>query len=327
MRRREFIAGLGSAAAWPLAARAQQPVMPVVGLLISSTSKDVAPYIARLTAGLAETGYVEGRNVAFEYRMAEDHYERLPALANDLVRRRVAVIFTAGNVPTALAAKAATQVLPIVFSIGADPVESGLVASLARPGGNITGVTALANELQLKRLALLHELVPAATTMAYLFNHANPTYTEAYLKEQVDAASRLGVRLLILKAANPNEIERAFATVAEQRGDALAVAPDTFFIAQRAQIVALAARYRVPASYFVREFVEAGGLTSYSSPPGDAYRQAGAYVGRILNGEKPGDLPVQQTTRFELAINLKTAKALGLTIPPNLLALADEVIE
>jgi putative tryptophan/tyrosine transport system substrate-binding protein len=327
MKRREFIAGLGGAAAWPFAVRAQQ-ALPVVGFLFSSTSKEAGPYIAGLTAGLAQTGYVEGRNVAFEYRMAEDHFERLPALANDLVRRRVAVIVTAGNAPPALAAKAATQALPIVFMIGADPVKSGLVASLARPGGNITGVTVLSGELHPKRLAMLHELVPAATTIAHLINHANPAnVTEAYSKEHVDAVNRLGVRQLILKAANPSEIERAFATIAEQRGDALVVAADSFFLAQRAQIVALAAHYRVPASYFLREFVEAGGLTSYSAPPGDAYRQAGVYAGRILNGEKPGDLPVQQPTRFELAINLKTAKALGLTIPPNLLAIADEVIE
>jgi putative ABC transport system substrate-binding protein len=324
MRRREFIAGLGGAVAgWPIVARAQQPVMPVVGFLFSSTPKEVDRFIAGLTAGLAEIGYVEGRNVALEYRMAEDHYERLPALANDLVRRRVAVIFTAANLPTALAAKAATQALPIIFLMGADPVKSGLVASLARPGGNITGVTALAGELELKRLALLHELVPAATTIAYLTNPANPGLSE----EMTEAASRLGVRLLILTAANPSEIEPAFATLTEQRAGALLVGADPFFIAQRAQIVALAARYRVPAFYWLREFVEAGGLASYSPSSGDAFRVAGTYVGRILNGEKPGDLPVQQPTRFELAINLKTAKALGVTIPPNLLAVADEVIE
>jgi putative tryptophan/tyrosine transport system substrate-binding protein len=327
MRRRQFIAGLG-AAAWPLVVRAQQPVMPVVGFLFSSTSEEAGAYIAGLTAGLAEIGYVEGRNVAFEYRMAEDHYERLPALANDLVRRRVAVIFTAGNAPPALAAKAATQALPIVFAIGADPVRSGLVASLARPGGNITGITLLSGEgMILKRLALLHELVPAARTMAYLTNPANPGYTEASSKEMTEAARPLGVRLLSLKSVNPSEIERAFATLTEHRSDALVVTPDTLFMSQRAQIVTLAARYRVPASYFRREFVETGGLTSYSSSPGDAYRQAGVYVGRILNGEKPGDLPVQQPTKFEMAINLKTAKALGLTVPPNMLALADEVIE
>jgi putative tryptophan/tyrosine transport system substrate-binding protein len=326
MKRREFIAGLGGAVAWPLVVRAQQPTMPVVGFLFNSTSKEVGPYIAGLTAGLAEIGYAEGRNVAFEYRLAEDHFERLPALANDLVRRRVAVIFTAGNLPTALAAKAATQAVPIVFFTGADPVESGLVASLARPGGNITGVTVLGVGVTLRRLGLLHELVPAATTIAYLINQANPG-SEAGLKELTEAASRLGVRLLILKAANPSEIERALAPLAEQGVGALLVGADPFFLAQRAQIVALAARYRVPASYWRREFIEAGALTSYSARPGDAFRLAGAYVGRILNGEKPGDLPVQQPTRYEFLINLKTAKALGLTIPPNLLAIADGVIE
>jgi putative ABC transport system substrate-binding protein len=236
------------------------------------------------------------------------------------------VIFTAGNFPPALAAKTATQTIPIIFMVGADPIKSGLVASLARPGGNITGVTVLVMEVLLKRFALLHEMVPAATTMAFLYNHANPI-PEAALKELAEAARHLGVRLLILKAANPSEIERAFATLAEQRCGALLLGADTFYSAQRAQIVALAARYRIPASYSRREFIEIGGLTSYGTNFGDAYRLAGAYVGRILNGEKPGDLPVQQPTRFELAINLMTAKALGLTIPPNLLALADEVIE
>jgi putative tryptophan/tyrosine transport system substrate-binding protein len=328
MRRREFLAGLGTAAvAWPLAARAQQQTMPVVGVLFSSTSKAVGPYIAGLAAGLAQAGYVEGRNVAFEYGMAEDHYERLPALANDLVRRRVTVIFTAGNVPPAVAAKAATQAVPIVFMIGANPVQSGLVANLARPGGNITGVTVFVDEVLPKRFALLHEMVPAATTMAYLYNSANFSIPAAGSKELTEAASRLGGRLLILAAASPSEIERAFATLTEQRAGALLVAADTFYTAQRAQIVALAARYRVPASYSRREFIEAGGLTSYGTRFGDAYRQAGVYVGRILNGEKPGDLPVQQPTRFEFVINLKTANALGLEIPPTLLALADEVID
>jgi putative tryptophan/tyrosine transport system substrate-binding protein len=239
------------------------------------------------------------------------------------VRRRVAVIFTHGSVPAALAAIAATQALPIVFMIGADPVRIGLVASLARPGGNITGVTVFAAEVTLKRLALLHELVPAATTIAYLYNPAN-LGNPGVLDEP---ANRLGVRLLGLPAANPSEIERAFAILNERRADALFMAADTSFTAQRAQIVALAARYRVPASYSRREFIEAGGLMSYGTNFSDAYRLAGVYVGRILNGEKPGDLPVQRLTKFEMVVNLKTAKALGLTIPPNLLALADEVIE
>jgi putative tryptophan/tyrosine transport system substrate-binding protein len=326
MKRRDFIAGIG-AAVWPMAAVAQQPAVPVIGFLFSSTSRAVGPYIAGLTAGLAEIGYVEGRNVTLEYRTAEDHYERLPALANELVRRRVAVIFTAGNVPPALAAKAATQAVPIVFMAGVDPVKSGLVASLARPGGNITGVTVLSGEVSLKRHALLHEMVPAATTIALLYNSANPASAEGFSKELSEAASRLGVRPLILPAANLSEIERAFAILNEQRADALFVEGDTSFTAQRAQIVALAARYRVPASYSRREFIEAGGLMSYGTNFSDAYRLAGVYVGRILNGEKPGDLPVQQPTKFEMVVNLKTAKELGLTIPPNLLAVADKVIE
>jgi putative tryptophan/tyrosine transport system substrate-binding protein len=325
MKRRDFIAGLGGAAAWPVVAQAQQPAMPVVGFLFSSTSKAIGPFIAGLTASLAQTGYVEGRDVSLEYRMAEDHFERLPALANELVRRRVAVIFTVA-LPATLAAKAATQAVPIVFFTGADPVESGIVSSLARPGGNITGVTVLAGGVTLKRLALLHELVPAATTMAVLYNSANVVF-EARLNEMTEAASRLGVRLLILPAANPSEIERAFATLTEQGAGALLVGTDPFLMAQRGQLVALAARYQVPTSHFRPEFVEEGGLTSYSAIAGDGLRLAGAYVGRILNGAKPGDLPVQQPTRFELAINLNTAKALGLTIPPNLLAIADEVIE
>jgi putative ABC transport system substrate-binding protein len=326
-RRREFTAGLVGAAAWPLTARAQQPAMPVVGFLFPSTCKEVGRYIAGLTAGLAEIGYVEGRSVALEYRAAEDHYERLPALANELVRRRVAVIFTAGNAPPALAAKVTTQTIPIVFMVGNDPVRTGLVASLARPGGNITGVTVFAGEVTLKRLAQLHELVPAATTVALLYSSANTFTTPELFNATIEAASRLGVRLLILPAANLSEIERAFAILNEQRAGALLVAADTSFTAQRAQIVALAARYRVPASYSRREFIEAGGLMSYGNNFGDAYRLAGVYVGRILNGEKPGDLPVQQPTKFELVFNLKTARTLGLTIPPNLLAIADEVID
>jgi putative tryptophan/tyrosine transport system substrate-binding protein len=327
MKRREFITGIGSAAAWPVVARAQQAAMPVVGFLFPSTSKEVGRYIVGLTAGLAEIGYVEGRNVALEYRAAEDHYERLPALANELVRRRVAVIFTAGNAPPAFAAKAATRAIPIVFMTGADPVRSGLVASLARPGGNITGVTVFATEVTLKRLALLHELVPAATTVALLYSSANGIATPEAFNVITEVASRLGLRLLILPAANLSEIERSFAILNEQRAGALLVGANTSFTAQLAQIVALAGRYRVPASYSRREFIEAGGLMSYGNNFGDAYRLAGVYVGRILNGEKPGDLPVLQSTKFEFVINLKTAKALGLTIPPNLLAIADEVIE
>jgi putative tryptophan/tyrosine transport system substrate-binding protein len=278
---------------------------------------------------LAETGHVEGRNVAFEYRTAENHFDRLPALADDLVRRRVAAIFTVANLNPALAAKAASRVTPIVFSMGADPVLNGVVASLSRPGGNITGVTTLGGELFGKQLALLHELVPAAKTVAYLVNRTNPGYSETLLKERAEAARALGVQLLILDASMPSDIDRAFATLAEQRIGALLVGADAFFAAQREQLVALAAHYAIATSFGGgnAKTVEIGALTHYGPDLSDAFRRAGQYVGRILNGEKPGDLPVQQSTRFKFAINLKTAKALGLTIPPNLLAIADEVIE
>jgi putative ABC transport system substrate-binding protein len=326
MRRREFIAVLGGAATWPLAARGQQTPKRVVGILNSTTIEAFRDYLAEFRRGLAELGYVEGRNVSFEHRAAEDHYDRLLVLADDLVRLGVSVIFTAANAPPALAAKAATSTIPIVFEIGADPVEIGLVASLARPGGNITGVTNLAGELSKKRLAALHELVPAATTMAFLVNPDNPAFSpEGLLKLQTEA-SAVGVRLLILDASSPSDIERIFATLAEQRVGALLVGPEAFFNTQRAQLVALAARYAIPTSS-TREAVEIGGLFSYSADYHGAFQDTGRYVGRILNGEKPSDLPVQQSTRFELAINLKTAKALGLTVSPNLLALADRVIE
>jgi putative tryptophan/tyrosine transport system substrate-binding protein len=328
MRRREFIGGLGGVAAWPFVASAQQSPMPVVGVLSSTTFEEFLSYVVTFRRGLAESGYVEDRNVAFEYRMAEDRYERLRKLADDLVRLRVGVIFTAANAASALAAKAATRVIPVVFEMGADPVEIDLVASLNRPGGNVTGVTTLAGELFQKRLAVLHELVPAATTVAFLVNLTNPAFSsEAISKQQTAAASELGIHLLVLDASSPSDIERAFATLVEQRAGALVVGPEAFFIAQRDQLVALAARYAVPTSYPRPEAVEIGGLISYSSDYVDAFRDAGRYVGRILNGEKPADLPIQQPTKFRLAINLKTAKTLGLTVPPNLLALADRVIE
>jgi len=328
MRRRDFITLVsGTAAAWPLAAHTQQAAMPVVGFLYSSTIDSFREFMTAFNTGLAETGYVEGRNVAFEYRMAENHFERLPALADDLVRDRVGVIVTASNVPAVLAAKAATQTVPIVFMMGGDPVEIGLVASLARPGGNVTGITVLSNELMQKRLALLRELVPTTAIIAYLVNPANTAFSNAMLKEQAEAANRLGVRLLILNASNPSDIERAFATLVEQQAGALLVGADTFFVGQRDELVALAARYRIPTSYFRREFIEAGGLISYAATIVEAFRRTGVYVGRILKGEKPRNLPVEQATKFELVINMKTAKALGLTIPPGVLAIADEVIE
>jgi putative tryptophan/tyrosine transport system substrate-binding protein len=331
MKRREFIAGLGGAVAWPFAARAQQQLtLPVIGLLSSPPFETYSDELADFRRGLAETGHVEGQNVAFEYRTAQNHYDRLPALVDDLVRRRVAAIFTASNVNPALAAKAASRVTPIVFLMGADPVLSGVVTSLSRPGGNITGVTILTGELFGKQLALLHELVPAAETVAYLVNRTNPGYSETLLKERAEAARALGVQLLILDASMPSDIDHAFTTLAEQRIVALLVGADAFFSrAQREQIVALAAHYAIATSFGGgnAKTVEIGALTHYGADFSDAFRLAGQYVGRILNGKRPGDLPVQQSTRFKFAINLKTAKALGLTIPANLLAIADEVIE
>jgi putative tryptophan/tyrosine transport system substrate-binding protein len=325
VKRREFIAGLGGVAVWPVVARAQQPALPVIGLLSSTPFEPLR--FAAFRRGLAETGHVEGQNVAFEYRTAENHYDRLPALADDLVRRRVAAIFAANSVNPALAAKAASRVTPIVFFMGADPVLSGVVASLSRPGGNITGVTILTGELSGKRLALLHELVPAAETVGCLWNYTNAGASETYRKYVVEVARALGVQPLILDASTPSDIDRAFATLAEQRIAALFVGPEAFFVAQSKQIIALAARYAIAISHPSLERVKLGALTSYGADLSDAWRLAGQYVGRVLNGENPGDLPVQQSTRFKFAINLKTAKALGLTIPPTLLALADEVIE
>jgi putative tryptophan/tyrosine transport system substrate-binding protein len=325
MRRREFIAGIGSAAAWPLVARAQQPAVPVIGYLSGSPLETYRESLEAFRGGLAETGYVEGLNVAIEYRSADDHYDQLAELASDLVCRRVAVIATLGNFPAVLAAKAATQTIPIVFLTGADPVANNLVASLARPGGNITGFAVIAGELLAKRLALLLELVPAAGTVAYILNPAN--FSEATLRAQAAAARSLGVNLLIVNASSPGDIERAFATVVQQQAGAVLVSPDTFFVTQRDQLVALAARNAIPTSYFRREFVEVGGLISYATDMLDSYRHAGVYVGRILRGEKPADLPVQLPTKFEMAVNLRTAEALGLTIPETLLATADEVIQ
>jgi putative ABC transport system substrate-binding protein len=328
MRRRAFITLLGGVAvAWPLGARAQQLAMPTIGFVSSSTADAYPGSVAAFHRGLAETGYVEGRNVAIEFREAKGHFDQLPALVGDLVRRRITAIVTASNLPPALAAKAATQAIPIVFIMGADPVENGLVASLARPGGNSTGFTIFAEELFGKRLSLLHELVPTAATVAYLVNLTNAAFSEASLKAQAEVARGLGIHLLVLNASTPSDIERAFATLTEQQAGALLVGGDTFFAAQRDQLVALATRHAIPASYSLHQYVESGGLMSYAADIIDAYRQAGVYVGRILKGEKPSDLPVQQPTKFELAINLKTAKALGLSIPPSVVTLADEVIE
>ncbi len=325
MRRRQFIALLGTAVAWPLAARAQQPAVPVIGFL-NPGSLETTRNVAALHRGLSETGYFEGRNLAIEYRWAEDRLDRLPALAADLVRRQVAVI-VAWPTPAALAAKAATKSIPIVFATGADPVEIGLVASLNRPGGNLTGMSNLDAAVVAKRLALLHELMPTATSIAYLVNPSNAVFAEAETRELEDAARTLGVRLLILKASDPSEFEAAFATLVLERAGGLVVGSDSLFSRHSDQLVALAARHRVPAMYAYRETTAAGGLMSYGTDFPDAYRKVGLYTGRILKGDKPADLPVQQPTKFELVINLKTAKALGLSIPETLLATADEVIQ
>jgi putative ABC transport system substrate-binding protein len=327
MRRREFISLLGgTAAAWPFAARAQQAALPVIGFLNAQSSAEYDIYLNAFRGGLGEAGYTVNRNVGIEYRWAEGRYDRLPAFAADLVRQRVAIIVATGGTPAPLAAKAATTTIPIVFNTGANPVEVGLVPSFNRPGGNITGVTFTINEIGAKRLELLHELVPQAATVGYLVNPSNPiTVPEA---RDVQAAARaLGLTVEVQNAGNEREIDAAFARFAERRVGAVLVSGDALFVNWRDQLVSLAARYAIPTGYHLPEHVAAGGLMSYGASQKDAYRQVGVYTGRVLNGEKPGDLPIVQPTKFELAINLKTAKALGLAVPQTLLVAADEVIE
>jgi putative ABC transport system substrate-binding protein len=326
MKRREFMVLLGGMAfAWPLAARAQQKAVPVIGVLGATTAAAYASRIVAFREGLGETGYVEGQNVMIEYRWAEGHYDRLPAMATDLVGRKVDVI-AAFTPPSALAMKAATSTIPIVFSVGIDPVTAGLVASLARPGGNLTGISILFTELAPKLLELLSELVPEARVIALLVNPSSPE-AEPTIRGAQEAARAKGVQLDILKAATGGEIDAAFVTLVEMKGGAIVIGADGFYGSRSGQLVALAARYAIPTIYFRREFAAAGGLVSYAPSLTGIYRQAGIYAGRILKGAKPADLPVQQPTRFELVINMKTAKALGLTVPQALLARADEVIE
>ena len=328
MRRREFITLLGgAAAAWPVAARAQQPGMPVVGYLGSSSLEMEREFVAAFHRGLSETGYVEGRNVTFEYRWADDHNDRLRALAEDLVRRRVAVIAAPGATQSALVAKAATQSIPIVFELGIDPAETGLVASLNHPGGNLTGVSELNVDMVAKRLELLHELIPAATSIAFLGNPSNPVVASAQTKALQAAADAMGLHLLVLNASDPSEFEGAFATLVEQRAGALMSAADRIYFDQLDHFIALAARHGLPVIYPFHEATRLGGLMSYGADPLDALRLAGIYAGRILKGEKPADLPVQQSTKVQFAINLKVAKALGITFPTALLIRANEVIE
>jgi putative ABC transport system substrate-binding protein len=329
IRRREFLSTLcGVVAAWPLAARAQQPAIPVIGFLGFGSLDTSVLYLAAFRKGLNEIGFVEGRDVAIEYRWAEGRYDQMPELAGDLVRRRVAIIATPGSPPTVVrAVQAATSEIPIVFGVGDDPVKFGLVASLSRPRGNATGINFFTAELVAKRLALLHELVPGASRVAVLVNPADPARVESVVSDAQAAANASALQIQVLTASTSREIDVAFATFARQKADALFVGPDAFFNTRRVQLALLAARYAIPAAYAVREYADAGGLMSYGASLADMFRQVGVYTGRILKGAKPADLPVVQSSKFEFVINLQTAKLLGLDVPPTLLARADEVIE
>jgi putative ABC transport system substrate-binding protein len=328
VRRREFITLVaGAAAAWPLGARAQQPAMPVVGVLLPISPDTNADHLRAFRQGLKDTGYVEGENMAIEYRSAESHNDRLPALALELARRQVAVIASPVGTPSALAAKAATSTIPIVFGVNEDPVKLGLVATLARPGGNATGINILSGELVAKRLELLRELVPSAARVAVLVNPTNAANTETTLRDVEGAARAIGLQIQVLNAGSSGEINAAFKTIARERPDALFVGADPFFTGRRVQLANLASHHSIPATYSARESAEAGGLMSYGANVADAWRQVGVYTGRILKGAKPADLPVVQTSKFELVINAETARMLGLEVPPTLLARADEVIE
>jgi putative ABC transport system substrate-binding protein len=326
--RRDLITLLGgTAAAWPFAARAQRTAMPVVAFIANGSPDDSAPVVAAFRKGLNETGYVEGQNVTVEYHYLGGQYDRLPALAADLVNRKVAVIASAGSAAAAFAAKAATATIPIVFIVNEDPVRLGLVASLARPGGNLTGTNVLTGEVMAKRLELLRELAPGMARVAVLVDPANAQATEATLRQLEPTARAMGLQVQVLNASTSQEIDAAFATIARERLDALFVSPTAFFTSRRVQLTHLASRHAVPASYALRNYVEAGGLMSYGASLLDAYRQIGVYAGRVLKGAKPADLPVVQSSRFELVINAQTARMLGITVPPTLLSIADEVIE
>jgi putative tryptophan/tyrosine transport system substrate-binding protein len=327
MRRREFIAFIGcTAAAWPLAARAEQSATPVIGFLNSATPQPFAKYVAGFRAGLKETGYIDGQNVTIEFRWAEGHYDRLPEMAADLVHHKVAVLVSTGGIPSVMAAKAATATIPIVFTAGSDPVRLGFVTSLSRPGGNVTGVNMFVNVMESKRLGLLRALIPGVQLIAALLNPNHPDHAQK-LREVQEPAAAIGQQIHILLASNVSDIDAAFTTAVQLRAGAMLIGSDPFFNSQRDKIVALAARYSIPAIYEQREHALAGGLMSYGTNISDGYRQAGVYAGRILKGERPGDLPVVQSTKFEFVINLKTAKALGIEVPPNLSAEADEIIE